>query len=179
VTINAETTDDCFVGTINTDGKRRSIRVANAMSRVKPVTEPDRFYRRETMLVFPRASSLSRGALGARIVITPAGVYRLECTNVCIAVFARAVHSLNGVSHPREISAPIITISIANRIRKGQGSQSVMSKSKFRELFVYHLDLLIEYLSGQPIDRHVNPVMLFPFHDEIVLEIGGVWLEMT
>jgi len=50
------------------------------------------------------------------VVVTSVGVYRLECTNVCIAVFARLLHALNGVSHPREISAPIITISTNNRI---------------------------------------------------------------
>jgi hypothetical protein len=48
--------------------------------------------------------------------MTPEGVSRLDFRSVCISVFARLVHSLNGVFHPKEISAPIITISINNRI---------------------------------------------------------------
>ena len=51
-----------------------------------------------------------------------------------------------------------------------------MGKSKFLELFVYHLDLLVEHLPGKPIDRHVHPVVLFTFHDEIVSEALCVWL---
>ncbi len=46
-------------------------------------------------------------------------------------------------------------------------------------LLVYDLDLFIEYFAGEPIDRHVHPVMLFPFYDEIVLETGGIWLVAT
>jgi hypothetical protein len=91
----------------------------DAMFRVKPFTEPDRFYRREITLVLPRVASFSDGTVGARIMMTPEGVSRLECRNVCIAVFTRLVHSLKGVFHPKEISAPIMTISINNRIWKG------------------------------------------------------------
>ena len=43
-------------------------------------------------------------------------------------------------------------------------------------LFVYDLDLLVEHLAGETIDRHVHPVMLLPFHDETVLEALGIWL---
>ena len=32
---------------------------------------------------------------------------------------------------------------------------------------------------GEAINRHVRPVMLFPFHDEIVLETGSIWLEVA
>ena len=35
-----------------------------------------------------------------------------------------------------------------------------------RRLFVYDLDLLIDHPSGKPVDRHVDPVMLFPSHIE-------------
>jgi hypothetical protein len=37
-------------------------------------------------------------------------------------------------------------------------------------LFVHHLDLFVDYLSGKAVDRHIDPVMLLPFHDEVVLE---------
>jgi hypothetical protein len=55
----------------------------------------------------------------------------------------------------------------------------MVGKSKFRELLVHHLDLLVEHLSGKSVDGYMHPVMLFTFHDEIALEIGGVWLETT
>jgi hypothetical protein len=87
---------------------------------VKPFTEPERFYRTGDSSrppVLPRLSSVFGGPVEARTMITPEGAYRFEFTNVCIAVFARLLHSLNGVSHPKEISAPIITISITNRIK--------------------------------------------------------------
>src|SRR6266487_6539349 len=32
-------------------------------------------------------------------------------------------------------------------------------------LFVYDLDLLVEHFPGKPVDRHMNPAMLFPFYD--------------
>ncbi len=46
-------------------------------------------------------------------------------------------------------------------------------------LLVHDLDLLVEYLAGEPVDRHMDPVMLLPFHDEIVLQVVGVGLEMA
>ena len=52
------------------------------------------------------------------MVVTPEDVYRLECRNVCTVVFARLLHSLSGVSHPKESSVPIITISTNKRIQK-------------------------------------------------------------
>ncbi len=52
------------------------------------------------------------------MVVTPEGVCRLECSSFCISVVARLLHSLNGVFQPKEISAPITTISTNNRIRR-------------------------------------------------------------
>ena len=46
---------------------------------------------------------------------------------------------------------------------KQDGSQS---RGYSAPLFVYDLDLLIDYLAGEAIDRHVHPVMLFAFDDE-------------
>ena len=41
------------------------------------------------------------------------------------------------------------------------------SKEAARKLlFVYDLDLLIDYLPGKPVDRHVHPVMLLAFDEE-------------
>ena len=40
----------------------------------------------------------------------------------------------------------------------------------WKRLFVYDLDLLVEHLAGKAVDRHIDPVMLLPFHDEVVLE---------
>jgi hypothetical protein len=50
---------------------------------------------------------------------TPGPLGRLGM-NVCIVEVARSPHTLNGVFHPNEISAPITTISTNNRIRKGE-----------------------------------------------------------
>jgi hypothetical protein len=43
-------------------------------------------------------------------------------------------------------------------------------------LLVYHFDLLIDYLAGEAVDGHVHPVMLLPFHDEVVSKILRIWL---
>ena len=41
-------------------------------------------------------------------------------------------------------------------------------------LFVDDLDLLIDYLSCKPVDRHVYPVMLFALHVEFS-QVGFAW----
>ena len=46
-------------------------------------------------------------------------------------------------------------------------------------LLSHDLDLLVDDLPSKPVDRHVYPVMLFPFDDEIVLQTSSVWLVMT
>ena len=105
---------------LNPDGKRR---VANVMLSREPFTAPERFYRPvDTFRTapFPRVPSVTRGAVGAGIVVTPEGVSRLECRNVCTVVVAWPLHSLSGLSHPKEISVPIITMSTNNRISKGE-----------------------------------------------------------
>jgi hypothetical protein len=109
------------------------------------------------------------------IVITPGPLCRLG-RSVCITVVARLPHSLNGVFHPKEISAPITTISTNKRIRKSEVRKHRGKKQIRPELFVHHLDLLVEYLAGEPIDGDMHPVVLFTFDDKIVLEIAGIWL---
>jgi hypothetical protein len=47
--------------------------------------------------------------------------------------------------------------------------------SSLRELLVYDFDLLINHFSGKPVDGDMDPVMLFPFNDEIVLQASSVW----
>ena len=110
------------------------------------------------------------------MVVTFEGVSRLECGNVCAVVFAQPLQSLSGVSHPKEISVPMITISTSNRIQKGKVRKTSCVKAKFRELFVHHLDLLVEYLAGEPVDGDMHPVVLLTFHDEITLEISSIRL---
>ena len=34
------------------------------------------------------------------------------------------------------------------------------------KLLVYDLDLLVDHLPGKPINGHVHPITLLPFHDE-------------
>ena len=63
------------------------------------------------------------------MVVTTEGFSRLECSNVCTVVVARPLQSLSGVSHPKEISAPIITISTNNRIQKGKVRKHGRSKA--------------------------------------------------
>ena len=43
-------------------------------------------------------------------------------------------------------------------------------------LLLHHFDLPVEYLAGETVDGNVDPVMLFPFHNEIVLQTGSIWL---
>src|SRR5437660_5714458 len=47
------------------------------------------------------------------------------------------------------------------------------SVSRLR-LFVDDFDLLIDYLSGKPVDRHMHPVMLLTFDHE-ACKRGRVW----
>ena len=46
-------------------------------------------------------------------------------------------------------------------------------------LFVYNFYLLVEHSAGEAINRHVYPVMLFTFDDEVILKIVRIGLEMT
>ena len=46
-------------------------------------------------------------------------------------------------------------------------------------LFVYDLDLLVEHFPGKPVDCNVHPVMLFPFHDKIILKAICIWFIAT
>ena len=46
-------------------------------------------------------------------------------------------------------------------------------------LLVHDLDLFVEHSAGVAIDGHMHPVMLFPFHNKIVLKIGCIGFEMT
>ena len=63
-------------------------------------------------------------------MVTPEGVSRLECRNVCTVVVAWPLHSLSGLSHPKEISVPIITMSTSNRIQKGKVHKKSWGKAK-------------------------------------------------
>src|SRR5207249_4496724 len=47
------------------------------------------------------------------------------------------------------------------------------------QLFVDDFDLLINYLPGKPVDRHMHPVMLLAFDNEIILEACCVWFIAT
>ena len=49
-----------------------------------------------------------------------------------------------------------------------------MDKSKFRELLVHHLDLLVENFTGEAVDRHVHPISLFAIHDKAIREIRSI-----
>ena len=86
----------------------------------------------------------------------------------------RSLHSLSGVSHPKEISVPIITISTNNRISKGEVHKTSCVKAKFRELLVDYLDLLVDHFAGKPIDGHVDPVMLFSCDYKAVLKTCSI-----
>ena len=109
---------------LNPDGKRR---VANVMLSREPFTAPERFYRPvDTFRTapFPRVFSRSRGAVGAGMLVASEGFSRLECSNVCTVVFARPLKSLSGVSHPKEISVPIMTVSTNSPIQKGKARKT-------------------------------------------------------
>ena len=45
-------------------------------------------------------------------------------------------------------------------------------------LLIHDLDLLIDYFPCEAIDRHVYPVMLFPFDYEVILETGSIELKV-
>jgi hypothetical protein len=62
------------------------------------------------------------------MLVTTEGVSRLECRNLCAVVVARPLQSLSGVSHPKEISVPIITISTSNRIQNSQVRKTSWAK---------------------------------------------------
>ena len=58
-------------------------------------------------------------------------------------------------------------------------NSQLSTRSSLRELFVHDLDLLVEDSAGEAIDRHVHPVTLLPFHDEVVLKTRSIWLVVT
>ena len=66
------------------------------------------------------------------MVVKPEGASRLECRKVCTVVVARPLHSLSGVSHPKESSVPRITISTNNRIQNGKVRKLVEQKQVSR-----------------------------------------------
>jgi len=68
------------------------------------------------------------------MMVTSEGFSRLECRSVCTAVFARPLQSLSGVSHPKEISVPIITISTNNRIHTSEVRKHVEQKEVSRAI---------------------------------------------
>src|SRR5260370_39659879 len=43
-------------------------------------------------------------------------------------------------------------------------------------LFVYDLDLLVDYLAGKPVNRNVHPVMLFAFDEEACKSGSAGWI---
>ena len=46
-------------------------------------------------------------------------------------------------------------------------------------LFVNGFDRFIYHSAGEAIDRHMDPVMLLSFHDEVILKAASIGLEMT
>src|SRR6266536_246376 len=59
------------------------------------------------------------------------------------------------------------------------GSRFLIVDGRISPLFVYDLDLFVDHLSGKPIDRDVDPIMLFSFYDEIVLGALCIRLVVT
>ena len=45
-------------------------------------------------------------------------------------------------------------------------------------LLVHDLDLLVDHLAGETIDRHAHPVMLLPFDYEVILKTASISLKV-
>jgi hypothetical protein len=43
------------------------------------------------------------------------------------------------------------------------------------ESFVHHFNLPIDHLTSEPVDRHVHPITLLVFNDEVILWTCCVW----
>jgi hypothetical protein len=54
---------------------------------------------------------------------------------------------------------------------------SQFRRNRFPNLLVNNLTLLVDHLPGEAIDRHVHPVVLFSFHDKVVLKATRIWFE--
>jgi hypothetical protein len=75
------------------------------------------------------------------------------------------------VSLPRRSPWPAVALRGGSSAKAGcQSSVVSIVPSALRELLVKHLDSLVDYLAREPVDGQMDPVMRFPFHDEIVLE---------
>ncbi len=48
-----------------------------------------------------------------------------------------------------------------------------------RGLLLHHFYLPVDNLAGEPVDGHMNPVVLFAFDNEIVLQAVSTWLEVA
>lgn len=67
----------------------------------------------------------------------------------------------------------------AHPVRRQIRYQLSTTDYELSELLVYDLDLFVQHLAGETIDRHVYPVVLFPFDHEIALEALGIRLIVT
>ena len=45
-------------------------------------------------------------------------------------------------------------------------------------LLIHDLDLLVDHVAGEAIDRHVHPVMLLPFDYEVILKTASIRLKV-
>ena len=55
----------------------------------------------------------------------------------------------------------------------------VWSPARETGLLVYDLDLFVEHLTGETVNRDVHPVMLLAFNNEIILKAARIGLEVT
>ena len=97
-------------------------------------------------------------------MVTPEGVSRLECRNVCTVVVARPLHSLSGLSHPKEISVPIITMSTNNRISKDKVRKHGRTRAGFASYPFNYMEpsyLIWTCCEGTPVtgSRWIAPVV--------------------
>ena len=72
--------------------------------------------------------------------------------------------------------APTELYALNSPVRRslGEGGSTInkLLAISFLKLLLRQFDLSIDHLVGETVDGEVYPVMLFPFHNEIVLETG-------
>jgi hypothetical protein len=75
---------------------------------------------------------------------------------------------------PPKPSTPPKRLRRLDRRRQVVSGQWSCSPDRFASLLRHHFELCIDHLVGEAVNRHMRPVMLFAFNNEIVLQIGSI-----
>src|SRR6266496_2884775 len=86
--------------------------------------------------------------------------YRLSAYSITSSSCVPSTSTLPLAMSSRPSSIPMVLLSVVCSLWSADSSPC--------ELFIYDLDLLVDDLSGKPVDRNVDRIVLYAFHNEII-----------